>query len=105
MKLICNSIRLFGEYIPGLLIKNDFFHFLSSQFDWEWAFKLVINFIRNARKLFVIIEKIKKYRKCPALDLTISKFLTDGNFLATHDLHGDLPAARPRQAFQQDRNW
>ena len=29
--------------------------------------KLVINLIKNEKKSFFIIEKIKKYRKCPAL--------------------------------------
>ena len=29
--------------------------------------KQVINFIKNAKKSFFVIEKMKKYRKCPAL--------------------------------------
>ena len=77
---LCRSIDILyraGHYRYFLLfslIKNDFLHYLSSKFDWEWAFKIglmqkyVVNLIKNAKKSFFIVEKIQKYRKCPALD-------------------------------------
>ena len=57
-----------------------FWIFLSSKFDWEWAFwiglvqKYVINFIFfNAKKSFFTIEKINKYRKCPRKNTEIAQ--------------------------------
>ena len=50
----------------------------------------VVNYIKNAKKSFFIIEKIKKYRKCPALKFILVPHLAE-NVPAVGPLQGEHP--------------
>ena len=65
-----------------------------------WAFliglvqKWVINFIKNANKSFLIIEKIKKYRKCPPQIINIDNIDIDNIDKLIHT-HTHTPGPPP----------
>ena len=80
-----NRAGHFWDFLIYSIIKNDFFAFfikltlLGVDFlNWTSA-EISFSFDIKAIKSFFIIEKIQKYRKCPALQINCSNFV---------DLHG-----------------